>query len=447
MSKIGLIVKREYLSRITKRSFLLATFLTPIAIGLFSFIAGKIMTYRDGKTDTIAIVDEGRFLKNKIKTNKDINVVFSAESVDIIKQKVLKKELDYVGVLVVPPIKDLKANRHNTILYTDRRLTPEMSDDIKDLLSDAIRDYKIDEFKLDTSQVAALRTKISIEPEPLDPKAEKKSTSKTVAITAILSILMGLVMYLAIFIYGSMIMRSVMEEKMNRIVEVMISSVKPYELMLGKVIGVGLVGLTQMIMWVILLFVITIGLQVAFGADPAELQRMQQMQMANPALAEIQADSSGFNINTILSELGRMNWWLIIPSFLIYFVAGYLLYASLFAAVGSAVGDDLGDAQSLTIPISIPVLLAMYIAMSTVQNPDSTLAVFASFFPLFSPIVMPARLAAEPPIWQVLLSMGILIATTIGFVWLSGRIYRIGILMYGKKASMKELGKWMFYKD
>jgi ABC-2 type transport system permease protein len=447
MSKIGLIVKREYLSRITKRSFLLATFLTPLAIGLFGFLAGKIMTYRDGKIDTIAIVDEGNFLKDKLKSSKTLNVVFSTETVDVLKQKVLKKELDYAGVLVVPPIKDLKANRHNTTFFTDRRLTPEMTDDIKDVISDAIRDYKIDVFKLDTSQVSALRTRVSIEPEPLDPSAEKKSTSKTVAITAILSIVMGLVMYLSIFIYGSMIMRSVMEEKMNRIVEVMISSVKPYELMLGKVIGVGLVGLTQMILWVILLFIVTIGLQVAFGADPAELQRMQQMQMGNPAMAQMQQDSSGMDINAVLGELGRMNWWFIIPSFLIYFVAGYLLYASLFAAVGSAVGDDMGEAQGLTIPISIPVLLAMYIAMSTVQNPDSKLAVFSSFFPLFSPIVMPARLAAEPPIWHVLLSMVILIATTIGFVWLSGRIYRVGILMYGKKATFKELGKWMFYKD
>jgi ABC-2 type transport system permease protein len=443
MSKIGLIIKREYLSRVTKRSFLLATFLTPLAIGLFGLIAGKIMTYRDDKKDTIAIVDNSGFLKNKVKESKVINVVFPTESLDVIKQKILKKELDYAGVLMVPPLQDLKANRHNTTFYTDRRLTPEMTDDIKDVLSDAIRDYKVDAFKLDTSQVAALKTRVSIEPEPLDPKAEKKSTSKTVAITAIISILMGFVMYLAIFIYGSMIMRSVMEEKMNRIVEVMISSVKPHQLMLGKVIGVGLVGLTQMILWVVLLFVITAGLQIAFGTDPAQ---MQQMQM-NPAMAQMQNEASGMDVNAVLSELGRMNWWFIIPCFLFYFLTGYLLYASLFAAVGSAVGDDLGEAQSLTLPISMPVIFAIYIAMSTVQNPDSSLAVFGSYFPLFSPIVMPARLASDPSIWQVLLSMAILAATTYGLVMLSGRIYRVGILMYGKKASFKELGKWIFYKE
>jgi ABC-2 type transport system permease protein len=443
MSKIGLIIKREYLSRVTKRSFLLATFLTPLAIGLFGLIAGKIMTYRDDKKDTIAIVDNSGFLKNKVKESKVINVVFPTESLDVIKQKILKKELDYAGVLMVPPLQDLKANRHNTTFYTDRRLTPEMTDDIKDVLSDAIRDYKVDAFKLDTSQVAALKTRVSIEPEPLDPKAEKKSTSKTVAITAIISILMGFVMYLAIFIYGSMIMRSVMEEKMNRIVEVMISSVKPHQLMLGKVIGVGLVGLTQMVLWVVLLFIITAGLQIAFGADPAQ---MQQMQM-NPAMAQMQNDTSGMDVNAVLSELGRMNWWFIIPCFLFYFLTGYLLYASLFAAVGSAVGDDLGEAQSLTLPISMPVIFAIYIAMSTVQNPDSSLAVFGSYFPLFSPIVMPARLASDPSIWQVLLSMAILAATTYGLVMLSGRIYRVGILMYGKKASFKELGKWIFYKE
>jgi ABC-2 type transport system permease protein len=446
MSKIGLIIKREYLSRVTKRSFLLATFLTPLAIGLFGLIAGKIMTYRDDKKDTIAIVDNSGFLKDKVKKSNVLDVVFPTESIDVIKQKLLNKELDYAGVLVVPPIQDMKASRHNTTFYTDRRLTPEMTSDIKDLLSDAIRDYKIEAFKLDTSQVAALKTGINIEPEPLDPKSEKKSTSKTVAITAIISIFMGLVMYLAIFIYGSMIMRSVMEEKMNRIVEVMISSVKPHQLMLGKIIGVGLVGLTQMVLWVVLLFVITLGLNLAFGTDPAQLQQMQQMSATNQAMTQMQQDPS-MSVNAVLSELGRMNWWFIIPCFLFYFLAGYLLYASLFAAVGSAVGDDLGEAQSLTLPISMPVIFAIYIAMSTVQNPDSSLAVFGSFFPLFSPIVMPARLASDPSIWQVLLSMAILAATTYGLVMLSGRIYRVGILMYGKKASFKELGKWIFYKD
>jgi ABC-2 type transport system permease protein len=449
MSKVGLIIKREYLSRVTKRSFLLATFLTPLAIGLFGLIAGKIMTYRDDKKDTIAVVDNSGFLKDKVKESKVLNIVFTTEPLENIKQKVLKKELDYAGVLVVPPIQDLKSNRHNTTFYTDRRLTPELTSDIKDVLSDAIRDYKIDAFKLDTSQVTALRTSVSIEPEPLDPKSEKKSTSKTVAITAIISILMGFVMYLAIFIYGSMIMRSVMEEKTNRIVEVMISSVKPHQLMLGKIIGVGLVGLTQMILWVVLLFAITIGLNLAFGTDPAQLQQMQQMQQmsnVNPAVAQMQQDPS-MSVNTVLSELGRMNWWFIIPCFLFYFLAGYLLYASLFAAVGSAVGDDLGEAQSLTLPISMPVIFAIYIAMSTVQNPDSGLAVFGSFFPLFSPIVMPARLASDPSVWQVLLSMGILAITTYALVMLSARIYRVGILMYGKKASFKELGKWIFYKE
>jgi ABC-2 type transport system permease protein len=446
MSKIGLIIKREYLSRVTKRSFLLATFLTPLAIGLFGLIAGKIMTYRDDKKDTIAIVDNSGFLKDKVKKSNVLDVVFPTESLDVVKQKVLNKQLDYAGVLVVPPIQDMKASRHNTTFYTDRRLTPEMTSDIKDLLSDAIRDYKIEAFKLDTSQVAALKTGINIEPEPLDPKSEKKSTSKTVAITAIISIFMGLVMYLAIFIYGSMIMRSVMEEKMNRIVEVMISSVKPHQLMLGKIIGVGLVGLTQMVLWVVLLFVITLGLNLAFGTDPAQLQQMQQMSATNQAMTQMQQDPS-MSVNAVLSELGRMNWWFIIPCFLFYFLAGYLLYASLFAAVGSAVGDDLGEAQSLTLPISMPVIFAIYIAMSTVQNPDSSLAVFGSFFPLFSPIVMPARLASDPSIWQVLLSMAILAATTYGLVMLSGRIYRVGILMYGKKASFKELGKWIFYKD
>ncbi len=441
MSKIGLIAKREFLSRVTKKSFIIGTFLTPIVIGLFGFVVGKIMSYRDDKTTTIAIVDQSGQLKDRLKSTKQLNIVQPTEGVESLKSKIEKKELDYVGVLVVPPLTDLQTKKHNTIFYTDRRMTPELSGDIKDVLVDAIRDYKISSFQLDTAKVAALQTRVSIEPEPLNPATEKKSTSKTVAVTAILSALLGLVMYLAIFIYGSMIMRSVMEEKMNRIVEVMISTVRPFDLMMGKIIGVGGVGFVQFVMWFVLFFVVTTVLQMAFGYEPAAMQTANMAQMQ-----EMQKEAADWSANDVFAELARINWWFIIPVFLFYFLAGYLLYASLFAAVGSAVGDDLGEAQSLTIPISMPVLFAIYIAMSAIQNPDSKLAVFSSYFPLFSPIVMPARLAADPPIWQVLISMAILAVSVWFFVWLAGRIYRVGILMYGKKASFKEIGKWLFYK-
>lgn len=247
-------------------------------------------------------------------------------------------------------------------------------------------------------------------------------------------------MYMTVFIYGMMVMRSVMEEKTNRIVEVMISSVKPFQLMLGKIIGVGAVGLTQVAIWAILIPTMSFLVTLLFGFDSA------QMNTSMPA-AEINPDDTEAMIALAMGELTGQNWALILPLFILYFLGGYFLYSSLFAAVGSAMGDDLGEGQALTLPITIPVIIAFYIMFVAVQAPNSSLAVWASIFPLFSPIVMPARLAFEPPMWEILLSIAVLIASCTFFVWLSGRIYRVGILMYGKKVTFKELGKWLFYRD
>ena len=249
-------------------------------------------------------------------------------------------------------------------------------------------------------------------------------------------------MYMSVFIYGSMVMRSVMEEKMSRIVEVMISTVKPFQLMMGKIIGVGAVGLTQFILWMILIPLISMFVTMVFGFDP---QQMQSQAMTGAQ--SVDPDDLQMMVSKIFIEVNNMNWWLIIPSFIFYFLCGYILYSSLFAAVGSAVGDDLGESQSLTLPITIPVLLAFYIMFAAVRAPQSSMAVFGSIFPLFSPIVMPSRIVFDVPAWEIAVSMLLLLVTTIFMVWLAGRIYRVGILMYGKKASFKELRKWMFYKD
>jgi len=233
----------------------------------------------------------------------------------------------------------------------------------------------------------------------------------------------------------------VMEEKTSRIVEVMVSSVTPFQLMMGKILGVGLVGLTQVAIWGVLIPVILGISMLVFNVDP------QAMQDANPQMSTVEMSKMEQDVNLVLSELINQNWLLIIPLFIIYFLGGFLMYSSLFAAVGSAMGDDSGESQSLTLPITLPVVMALYIMFAVVQNPNSSLATWSSMIPFFSPIVMPARLAFEPAWWEIALSLAILVASVIFFVWLSGRIYRVGILMYGKKVTFKELGKWIFYKD
>lgn len=207
--------------------------------------------------------------------------------------------------------------------------------------------------------------------------------------------------------------------------------------MLGKVIGVGGVGLTQLLIWMILIPVIIFLVGIFMGEPP------QTPDMAE-AMAQI-PDAGNVSIAQILTEFKALNWWLILPSFVIFFLGGYFIYSSLFAAIGSAIGDDLGESQSLMWPIILPVIFALMIMMSSLENPNSSIAVFGSIFPLFSPIVMPARLAFDPPIWQVILSLVLLICTSLFFVWLSGRIYRVGILMYGKRLTFKEIGKYLFH--
>ncbi|HRJ16535.1 MAG TPA: ABC transporter permease, partial [Saprospiraceae bacterium] len=350
-------------------------------------------------------------------------------------------DTDYDGILVLPPLKDVLAGRYTGFYYSEKQPAPDIEMAIKNRLGEAIRDYKIKSLQLDPKQLAALDTRIELDPEPLKQGGQDASVM-TSAIASGIGFIMGIIMYMAVFIYGMMIMRSVMEEKTTRIVEVMISSVRPFELMLGKIIGVGAVGLTQFAIWAILIPLISMGASLAFGMDASAMNAS-----ANMNAAEINPDDMQAMIGLAMHEINSINWWFMIPAFVFYFLGGYFLYASLFAAVGSAMGDDLGEGQSLTIPITIPVLLAFYIMMAAVQAPNSSMAVWSSIFPLFSPIVMPARLAFGPPLWEIALSMVLLAAASVFFVWLSGRIYRVGILMYGKKVTLKELGKWMFYKE
>jgi ABC-2 type transport system permease protein len=253
---------------------------------------------------------------------------------------------------------------------------------------------------------------------------------------------MGFLMYLVIFIYGGMVMRSVMEEKLSRIVEVMVSSVRPIHMMLGKLIGVGGVGLTQLALWA---FLIPVVLMVASafmpGMDPAAMSSMDNMAQVN------QESFDGFSGQQIIQAIFSLKWWLILPVFVLFFLGGYFIYSSMFAAMGSAISEDMGESQQLMMPIVIIVLIAFYMLFPVLSNPNGTLAIFASLFPLFSPIIMPARLAFDPPWWQIVLSILLMLGTVWFFIWLTSRIYRVGILMYGKKGTIREMVKWLRYSE
>jgi len=437
MDKLLLIIKREYLTRVKRRSFIIATLLTPLGFAVFFVVVGFIFSYESDDSKRIAILDEANILEGSIKDEKNLYFKFEKRNLDEMRRDF--DQFDYDGILVLPPVPDLYAGHYTAYYYSDGQPTLDVETLIRSRVSRSVRNYKIESLQLNRKELEALDTRIELEPEPIKESGED-ATALTGAIAAGIGSLMGIIMYMVVFIYGMMVMRSVMEEKTSRIVEVMISSVKPFQLMLGKIVGVGAVGLTQVAIWAILIPLVVMGSSLIFGFDT------QPASMSGAGVGEINPDDAEAMITLAIQEMSSQNWWLILPLFVVFFLGGYFLYSSLFAAVGSAMGDDLGEGQALTIPITIPVLLAFYIMFAAVQAPNSSLAVWSSIFPLFSPIVMPARLAFGPPVWEIVLSVVMLIATAIFFVWLSGRIYRVGILMYGKKVTLRELGKWIFYR-
>jgi ABC-2 type transport system permease protein len=258
----------------------------------------------------------------------------------------------------------------------------------------------------------------------------------------------GFLIYIILFIYGTMVMRGVMEEKMNRIAEVIISSVKPFKLMMGKITGIGAVGLMQFIIWIVLVLILTMLLPLFF---PQLAQQTNNLPMQPGAMQAAESVKNSGELQGIMSALSTINFPLLIGTFIFYFLGGYLLYASLFAAVGSAVNEDPQDAQSLLLPITMPIIFAMVIMTKAVNDPNSSIAVFGSLFPLTSPIVMMARIAHGipngVPLWQLLVSMALLIGGFLATTWLAAKIYRVGILMYGKKPTWKEMWKWAFLKN
>jgi len=448
MNKLWLIIKREYLVRVKKKSFIITTLLTPLGIGLL-VVLSAYLTAKGGQASKKVLVkdDSGVFSEAKIES-KLYTYDFSKDPLEKLKEDY--KIQTYDLLVYIPPFEDLTKTKHSVEYYSQEKLSIATIESIETKIGSAFKEYKITQSGIDRNIYDSFRMDIDLENGAAgkEEMAESKSSSEdtstklSILIGTLLGGLMGFIMYMVIFIYGSMVMRSVMEEKINRIVEVIISSVKPTQLMLGKVLGVGGVGLTQLAMWLILIPMVIMGtgLLVGGGIDPAQIQEMSNQ--ANVNAEEL----NKFEFGNVLRELGNMNWGLIIPVFILFFFGGYFIYSSLFAAVGSAMGDDMGEGQQLMLPIMLPVILGFIMLQGTLQNPNGGMAVFGSLFPLTSPIIMPSRLAFDPPLWQVGLSIILLVLSCWFFAWLAGRIYRVGILMYGKKITFKELGKWIMYK-
>lgn len=442
MNNLLLVITREYITRVRRKSFILATLLTPLGIAVFFVVVQFIFSYGNDEKSRIAIVDEGGIFEGKaIPDQNGLYFIMSQEEPELLKSKIRDGEGDYSALVVIPEIDNPRVRNFKVDYFSDDALALDTQIALSKRLEKALRDYKIGQLELDRSALTALETDVDIRTKKLTvAEGENEDTTMASIVGAGLGGIMGFLMYIIVFVYGMMVMRSVMEEKMNRIVEVVISTVKPTTLLLGKIIGVGAVGLTQLVAWAILIPGVIFLVTLFFGFDPEASQQMAQ------GSGEVDPEEIQGIVEKVIGGLGELNWWVIIPCFLLYFLGGYFMYAALFAAVGSAMGDDMGESQSLTIPITIPVILALYIMMAAIQAPNSSLAVVSSFIPLFAPIVMPARLAFDPPMWQIGLSLLIVLLFAAAMVWLAARIYRVGILNYGKKSSLMDMGRWLFAK-
>ncbi len=435
--KVGLIIAREYWTRVRKKTFLISTILTPLAVLAIMVVSGMLNSGALSKSKTYLVVDETGILESRIRQSESSAFVFVDG--DIAKARELYAGGGYETILRVPamdiskPITDLEV----TILGNERPGFGAM-ETLQGRLESAMKKYNYEIAGVDQDALDQLESDVDLHIELMQEGAEDKALSNSsVAIGSVIGGAMGFIMYIVLIVYGTFVMRSVMEEKINRIVEVVISSVKPFQLMLGKIVGVGLVGLTQIAVWLVLIGIGMTVMSIYFAPE--------QLPTGDITAAMAEAQDSGFSMSGFISELAEVNWLLIGFCFVVFFFGGYFIYSSLFAAVGSAIGDDMAEGQSLTFPIMLPIIISIMILFPALEDPNGGIAVFGSIFPLTSPIIMPARAAFDPPMWQLLVSIALLIASCAGVVWLSGKIYRAGILLYGKKLSLKNL--WQIIRD
>jgi len=433
MNKIWLIIQREYISRVKKKSFLVTTLLIPILMfGLIATMA--YMAAKSEQKEAIAVFDESGIFINKMDTSSSsYTIKYIADDRHENYTTLLEKNKCDI-LLHIYPFKNGLPDSVN--IYKDGGVSLSAKEFISDDMNTIyqikqMQDEGIDKDKIDSINNSSIRLK------SFDLKNNQETSSE---IATMIGYATGFLIYIVILIYGMGVMRGVMEEKTNRIAEVIISSVRPFQLMMGKIVGIALVGLTQFLLWLIL----TGSLQFLLPLFIPELR--QAMHPSSAAGMDAMSKVPTSELAGIFNTLSNQHWSLILSCFLFYFLGGYFLYAAMFAAVGSLVNEDQQEAQQMTVPITMPIILGFFIMTSAIKDPNSTLAIFGSMFPLTSPIVMMARIPYGVPAWQIATSMLLLVIGFVLMTWLSAKIYRTGILMYGKKASWKEVIKWMRYR-
>lgn len=439
MKKLWVIIQREYLTRVTKKSFLITTFLVPLLIA--GFYAGMIYlgVAQTGKAKRVAVVDESGLFQQKLKNSKMVQFTYPSENFENLKSTL--DDTDYSGILYIPKIDIYKVN-DNIKYYSPDQIGTGPKEYIVGQLEKRVKQLRMEDKGIDQGLLKSLDVNIQL-PE-LGVSDSEQDTRAGSELLSMMGVIMAFVLYFVLMLFGTMVMRGVKEEKTNRIVEVIMSSVKPFQLMFGKIIGISFVGVTQFLIWGVLFYtaqlILMPILMTKLNIDPAAMQAINSGN--TDAVQELDLDK----IERLVLTLSTFNYTKLITAFIFYFLGGYFIYASLFSAVGSVVEDD-NESQQLMMPVMMPIIISIGIVTSVMNDPNNPIATWASMFPLTSPIVMPARIPFNPPTWQIAVSVLMIILGVLFCVWLSAKIYRIGILMYGKKVNFKEIWKWLRYSS
>ncbi|MCQ2253996.1 MAG: ABC transporter permease [Bacteroidaceae bacterium] len=443
MNKVWIIIQREFITKVKKKSFILLTLLMPFIMVAIVAIPALLASVDSDESFTVGVVDKTGMYASSFKNTDNVSFVTIKDDapIDTISNVLKTESSPYTQILYIADTLT-NADDASAIIYSVDETPNVVESEVNSVLRDKIRTDRLNSFNLPNVEdiVKAADVHFNVKTLRKTDEGDKESSAE---IAAVVGLMLSLFIYIFIISYGSMVMSSVMEEKTNRIVEIIVSSVKPWQLMAGKIIGCGLVGLLQMAIWGTMIVIVSTVAGTAYGitampeisemaASGSAEQLAQMQQMADNPVAEL------------LQIINGMNFTSIFIFFVLYFIGGYLLFASLFAAFGAAV-NEMQDAGQFQMPVMMIFVFALYAAMFSMENPNGPLAVWCSYIPLTSPIVMMVRMPFDIPIWNVLISIGILYATAVVVILLSAKIYRIGILMYGQKPTMKDLIKWLRY--
>ena len=444
LSKTGIVISREYLNKVKKKSFLITTFVVPVLFAAICILPTILMMNVKEKSQKVAVVDYSGIVMPYFENSESATFTdCSTEDPDVLKNELKDRGFDVL--VVVSQLDSAKSVGVQT--YSRKPAGVDFSESLRSKANKAVEQYRISCYEISGLAQIMKDVKADVKVNEFTLDERGNATVSESSIYMIISMVLGMMIYMFIAMFGASVMSSVIEEKSSRVVEVLVSSVKATELMFGKIIGIALVALTQFLLWIVLTIVLVVGAGAIFGLDKLASSGdvMSMASTMNMGGADMMAVAQNSELSVIFTTLSHIPWGTLLVSFFIFFVLGYLLYASMYAAIGSAVENE-ADTQQLQLPVTIPLMLGFFIVFFAFKNPESPVVFWGSMIPFTSPIVMLARIPYGVPFWELALSVVLLLVTFVVMAWASAKIYKAGILMFGKKSTWGDLWKWLKQK-